>query len=145
MQDVLAANIVFSSKLELWQIPMDVYQKIQVTFTELEMKVFPCGEIGKYLFEQLIEFNQTYAKYLPDRQGDTWVLGDQPTASVFFDANQNAYDVISAPNFTEDMKYIHHKKNRPIRVYNNIDSRLTLEDFYAKLWKFSLKNKETNK
>jgi predicted ATPase/DNA-binding SARP family transcriptional activator len=34
---------------------------------------------------------------------------------------------------TEDLRYIHQQNNRPIRVYNQVDVRFTLEDFFSKL------------
>jgi len=35
------------------------------------------------------------------------------------------------------MHYVHTGRNRPIRVYETMDSRFILEDFYAKLKLFS--------
>lgn len=133
MQDINAANVVFASDLPLWQVPINAYLQVQVTFAELQLKVRPYGKIGKYLFEQLNQFNYNYAKYLPHLQGDTWVLGDQPTVSVLLDANHNNYEWHPAPLFSDDMLYIHQQKNRPIRVYKYIDRHMTLEDFFAKL------------
>ena len=43
------------------------------------------------------------------------------------------WDPHPAPRFAPDMKYIHGQDNREIRVYHTLDSRLTMEDFYAKL------------
>ena len=51
MSDYYAAKVIFKSNLKLWQIPVDVYSKMTITFTELLTKVYPYGEIGKYLFE----------------------------------------------------------------------------------------------
>jgi hypothetical protein len=34
------------------------------------------------------------------------------------------------------MNYVHTGKNRPIKVYDTIDVRYILEDFYAKLARF---------
>ena len=44
--DIMAANVVFSSGIELWQVPKNVYEMIPVSFAELELKVAPYGEIG---------------------------------------------------------------------------------------------------
>ena len=38
-----------------------------------------------------------------------------------------------APYITADQTYAAVGRNRPIRVYRNIDSRLILDDLYAKL------------
>jgi hypothetical protein len=50
------------------------------------------------------------------------------------------FDWIPAPKVSPEMMYIHGQKNRPIRVYNYVDSRFILEDFYAKLEMFNEKN-----
>jgi hypothetical protein len=60
-------------------------------------------------------------------------LGDSPAVGLLLYDHPNHYDWIPAPEFKEDMTYIHHRNNRPIRVYNSVDSRFILEDFYAKL------------
>lgn len=43
------------------------------------------------------------------------------------------WDVRSAPLVGEKLEYIHGQGNRDIRVYHTLDTRLTMEDFYAKL------------
>ena len=45
----------------------------------------------------------------------------------------DVYDLIPAPEVSTDFTYIHTGKNCMIRVYNQVDVRLTLADFYAKL------------
>lgn len=61
-------------------------------------------------------------------------LGDQGTVTVLLEENNRGnYDWIPAPMFSKEMYYIHGQNNRPIRVYHTLDSRFTLEDFYAKL------------
>lgn len=56
--DINAARVVFNSDMPLWQIPLGTYKQFAVSLAELQLKVMPCGEIGKYLFEQLVEFNR---------------------------------------------------------------------------------------
>ena len=50
-----------------------------------------------------------------------------------------------APEFNAEMNYVHTGKNRPIKVYTSVDTRFTLEDFFAKLAIFTRKRegKET--
>lgn len=135
MMDVNAVNVIFSSKVPVWQIPMSLYKVMAVSLAELELKVRPCGEIGKYLFEQMVEFNQVAAKYdWAWPHGEIWGLGDQGTVAVLMEELEKVnYDMISAPRIAEDMTYIHDQGNREIRVYHTLDARLTLEDFFAKL------------
>ena len=49
------------------------------------------------------------------------------------------YDWIPAPKVSKDMTYNHNTHYRPIRVYNYVDARFILEDFYAKLALFATK------
>ncbi len=129
--DIAAANVVFNSKLPLWQVPKDVYQQMLVSIAELEDKVRPCGEIGKYLFDQLAEFAMEQRR--PPRTGEQWILGDSPVVGLMMWDFPNDYDWVPAPNVDGDMRYIHGLSNRPIRVYRRIDSRFILEDFFSKL------------
>ena len=55
--DVTAANVVFRSKVELWQIPSTIYKRMAVSYAELVEKVYDKGPLGKYLVEQLVEWN----------------------------------------------------------------------------------------
>ena len=135
MMDINAANVVFSSKVPVWQVPMSLYKVMAVSLAELQLKVRPCGKIGKYLVEQLVDFNHVAAKYEMDwPQGEIWGLGDQGTIAVLMEELEKvSYDMVPAPRIAEDMTYIHGKDNREIRVYKYLDARLTLEDFFAKL------------
>ena len=53
--DINAANVVMKSTIPLWQVPRPTYMKMRVSLAELEYRVRPCGEIGRYLFDQLVE------------------------------------------------------------------------------------------
>ena len=134
LQDIAAANIVFSSQMPLWQIPENAFKQTEVSLAELQYRVAPCGEIGKYLFEQMVEFNNKMDFSVPWPHGESWGLGDQATVTVLLEENNRGnYDWIPAPLFSKEMYYIYKQNNRAIRVYHTIDSRFTLEDFYAKL------------
>lgn len=146
--DIAAANVLFSSKVPVWQITMGMYKQFAVSLAELQLKVYPCGEIGKYLFEELVEANEKFAKsnaLWP--QGEIWGLGDQGTVAVLMEELERvSYEMIQAPTVLEDMTYSFENENRKIRVYRSIDSRLTLEDFFAKLAiNFGNKLQENNK
>jgi len=133
-QDIAAANVVFASEMPLWQIPENVYKQMEVSLAELQYRVAPCGKIGKYLFEQMVEFNNKMDFYIPWPHGESWGLGDQGTVTVLLEENNRGnYDWIPAPQFSKEMYYIHKQNNRSIRVYHTLDARFTLEDFYAKL------------
>lgn len=135
MMDIHAANVLFSSKTDVWQIPMSLYKTMSVSLAELQQKILPCGKIGEYLFTQMIEFNHYASDFnMVWPHGEIWGLGDQGTIAVLMEElEKTSYDLLPAPRIAEDMTYIHGQENRCIRVYHYLDARLTLEDFFAKL------------
>jgi inosine-uridine nucleoside N-ribohydrolase len=138
--DIPAANVVFSSPIELWQVPQNAYKQVAVTLAELEYRVKPCGELGNYLFEQLDAFNQTEGVRKMDYfTGEKWILGDSPAVGLLLYEDSSHYTWQQAPRIASDMTYIHNGVNRPIRVYDSIDYRILLEDFYSKLALFTQK------
>lgn len=136
-QDIAAANVVFKSTVPVWQVPMDVYKQMGVSLAELQYNVRGHGAIGKYLFEQMVDYNNL----LGDMDycwphGEIWGLGDSPTIGLLLVEVEKTdiYDMVPAPTFDYDtLEYIHSDKYRPIRVYKDANARLTLADFYAKL------------
>lgn len=132
--DINSVNVVFQSKMELWQVPKNVYEMMPLSLAELEYKVAPYGEIGEYLLQQLDEHAQEEGpRNSAFRTGETWVVGDSPAVGLLLYEHRFEFDWIQAPLVTDDMAYIQTALNRPIRVYRHIDSRLILDDLFAKL------------
>lgn len=127
--DIVAANIVFSSDCQLWQVPMSVYTTMQLGYAELQLKVYPCGEIGRYLFEQMVELGMQFDWVA----GESWSLGDSPAIALALNPGCGRYIMRKAPTFNEKGEYVDNDNNREIRVYQSVDSRYVLEDFFAKL------------
>lgn len=142
--DIHAANVVFSSTIPVWQVPKNVYEMIPVSLVELEQKVYPHGEIGKYLLDQLNEHaHEEGPRKSIFRSGESWVLGDSPAVGLVLYEHRYEFDWVPAPLIGMDMQYVHTGLNRPIRVYRRIDPRLILEDFYSKLALFATKSART--
>ena len=140
--DVNAVNVVFSSGIDIWQVPKNVYEMMPVSLAELEYRVSGCGEIGAYLLEQLNEHaKEDGPRKSAFRTGETWVLGDNPAIGLLLYEHRFEYNWVQAPTITQDMYYVHNPMNPMIRVYRRIDSRLILEDLYAKLALFAQKQK----
>lgn len=136
--DIHAANVVMKSELEVWQVPRSTYRTMGVTYAELIEKVYPQGEIGKYLIEQLLEFN---AKTRPGMEFRS--LGDSPCVGIIMDPECGRWSWRPAPTFDEQMHYLHTGQYRPIRVYESVNTRFIHEDFFAKLAQF-IRNKSRN-
>ncbi len=131
--DIHAANVVFRSRIQVWQIPSPVYKLMPVSYAELRAKVQPCGALGRYLVEQLIEWNTRWV----DGPIEYRSLGDSPAVGVIMYPDCGRWSMRPAPQFDDAMRYQHIGGNRPIRVYDSVDARFIHEDFFAKLASFT--------
>ena len=136
MQDPDAVRAVLRSGAEIWQTDQSVYCTLEVTLAELRRRVYPCGALGQYLYEQLVQEN--FVEYNPDfllRTGENWVLGDNTTAAVLLMNHlRGNWRLMSAPVLKEDLTYGENPNGKMIRVYTSIDVRMTLEDLFSKLY-----------
>ncbi len=130
--DMNAANVVFSKCKNLWQVPMDCYTQMQVSYAELQVKVMPCGKIGQYLFDEMQELGMK-AEWIC---GEAWGLGDSPVVGLALNPGCGWHEDKKAPVVNEKGEYCGEYDNL-IRVYRRIDSRYILEDFFCKLKLFS--------
>ena len=129
--DIEAANLVLGSGVRFWQIPNDVYGSMRISLAEIQMRVAPCGEIGKHLFEQMETYNRSErAGWTP---GESWTLGDSPAVGVVMDEFCGKYHETEAPVINEDTTNRFESGRPKIRVYTSIDPRFIVEDFIAKL------------
>lgn len=105
-----------------------------VSFAELQYRLCGKSKAGDYLFSRIIEeIDKESSLRSPFRTGETWVLGDSPAVGLVLYEHRWEFDYVNAPVIGDTMEYIPSKLNRPIRVYRRIDSRLILEDMYAKI------------
>ncbi|MCA9955336.1 MAG: nucleoside hydrolase [Anaerolineales bacterium] len=132
--DIHAANVVMASQVEVWQLPSTIYRRMGVSYAELFERVYPHGKLGRYLVEQVIEFNNTYNGAGPIEYRS---LGDSPAVGVMLYPDCGTWNWQPAPEFEPSMHYRHTGKHRPIRVYETIEPRFIHEDFFAKLAQWS--------
>lgn len=135
MNDICAVNVIFASSMNVWQIPLNVCKQTSVSLAELEYRVSSYGEVGKYLYDQMVDYNDRHWEDPVWPGGEMWGLGDQGTIAVFFvehDKNDD-YTIEEAPRIGENMKYIRGTGYRKIRIYHTLNARLVMEDFYAKM------------
>lgn len=149
--DIKAANILLSSTIELWQIPVSAYTMMEVSFHELWDRVQPYGKIGAYLYNNLLRVNEVEcamnfeempfyqkasqgARTMIIRSGEGWSLGDSPAVGVLITSQSQDVEHINAMYINEDGTYGQViEPKRIIRVYHHIDSRIILEDMFAKI------------
>lgn len=129
--DVEAANIVLQSGADIWLIPNTVYGTMHIGFAEIQQKIYPCGKIGKLLYENLVNFyeseNATWSA------GESWSLGDSPAVGVTLEPNCGNSIRCKAPFVRDDTSYEFPEDSPEIRVYTSINSRFIIEDFICKL------------
>lgn len=129
--DVPAANAVLRAEVPLIQIPLSAYGMMRVGLAELQRKVYPCGEVGRYLFEQMVNYNATPAAAWT--QGESWSLGDSPAVGVVLNTACAVTERRKAMRVNPDTTYAPDPHGREITVVKAVDQRYILEDFFAKL------------
>ncbi len=133
-QDISAARALFSSKAAVWQLPLPVYSTVEVTMAELAKNVRPCGTVGRYLYEEIEDYNASNDEPYELRKGENWCLGDSPVVGALLGCGwRQNFHTEHAPIINDDMTYTADPNGREIRVYDFVDVRMLLNDFYAKL------------
>jgi purine nucleosidase len=130
--DIAAANVVFDSGIEIWQVPSSVYSMVSVGYAELDEKIGQAGPLGEYLIRQLHEWNATYHSEPIESRS----LGDSPAISLMLFPRGGTFRTIPAPRFGAEGHYVP-GSGHPIRVCESVDVRFLLEDMFAKIRKFA--------
>lgn len=138
--DIYAVQAIFNrSQVNLWQIPRNVYRQALISFPELETRIKPNGETGKYLFNALSNLRDRMQKYRFNL-GETYILGDSPLVLLTAlqspweaDPSSSDYVIKHCPKINAAGTYDPNPAGRKIRVYQHIDTRLLFGDFFAKL------------
>lgn len=129
--DVEAANLVLSSGAKLSLVPSTVYSTVNIGIAELQSEVYPYGKIGKHLFEQLVQYNNSdEAEWT---KGESWSLGDSPAIAIALNPWCGHYKEIEAPIINEDTSSTFIKGRPKITMYTDVDSRYILGDMIAKI------------
>lgn len=133
VNDIVAANIVFSSSVELWQIPTKTYAVPRVSLAEMQLKVRPCGRIGRFLFDEVLAFFDEMRNSGGWPMAESLDICDETVIALLMEEHRYCYRLIKAPYIGDDMFYRGSGENRTIRVYDEVDGRYVLEDLFAKL------------
>ncbi|MBN1396793.1 MAG: nucleoside hydrolase [Bacteroidetes bacterium] len=145
--DIKAAKVIFnSSNIPIWQVPRDAYRQAIVSYPELLLKIKSKGRTGKYLAKK-IEDLMIKTPYYNLHLGETYILGDNPL--VLLTALQSCYDADPSSSryvirpvlkINDAGLYEINSQGRNIRVYTDLDIRLMLDDFFAKLELYGANN-----
>lgn len=130
--DIAAANVVFRSGIRIWQVPRTAYVMTSVGYAELEEKVRPCGELGAYLVDQLIDWNATWHREPIEHRA----LGDSPAIGLMLNPMGGQFRTVPAPTFGAEGGLLP-GTGGTVRVCELYDSRYLLEDMFAKLRRFA--------
>lgn len=129
--DVASANVVFDSGITVWQVPSSTYVRVSASYAELEEKIGASGELGRYLIDQLVAFNETHHSTPIESRS----LGDSPAISLMLFPAGAVSRSVPAPRFSAEGGYLpgsgHH-----IRLIEDVDVRFLMEDMFAKIRRF---------
>lgn len=142
--DIRAGQLLFNkSAVPIWQVPRNAYRQAIMSYATLLTKVKPQGKIGSYLAAALERVMKMSVKY-NFNIGETYIVGDSPLvlltalqSSFEADPSSSFYVLRPSPLINNQGLYEVNQKGRNIRVYNQLDTHLLLEDFYAKLSLFN--------
>lgn len=129
--DVEAANFVLTSGANIWLVPSYVYITINIGIAEIKRRIEPCGAIGKHLYQNLIDYNNS--KFAGWTKGESWSLGDSPAIALAMNPDCGTYEYVSAPKIEDDTTSTEDSNRPKVRIYKDVDSRYILEDLIAKL------------
>lgn len=131
--DIASANVVFDSGIRLWQVPSNIYRLVNVGYAELEARVEPHGELGRYLAQQVVDFNTDYHRVPIESRS----LGDSPAIGLMLEPHSAVMRRHGGVRFTADGHYASADPAREILVVESVDVRFLLEDMFAKIAKYA--------
>lgn len=141
--DIAAGQATFNhSSIPIWQVPRNVYRQMLFTHAEMLTQVRPHGALGAYLVDS-IEGVMRWTGEVGYNIGETYALGDSPLvtltalqSSFEADPSSSRYVRRPAPTLDAEGQYRPRADGRPIRIYTQIDTRLTFGDMIAKFAMF---------
>jgi len=127
--DVEAARMVIeASAIPLWQVPQPAYRQMQMSIAEMTADLRPISAFTEWLYDQFTR-PPSFVKL-----GGTWPMGDSPPVLLTaITAESSQYHDQPARRILPDLRYGAAIASRPVRVFQQIDMRLTHADLLAKL------------
>lgn len=123
-----AREVIEQSRVPLWQVPQGAYRQMQYSVAEMTADMSPISPFAKWLYDGF-----THPPDFVDLSG-AWPLGDSPLVLLTaISAESSRYVDLPARRLIEDGRYGDEIPGRTVRVYEQLDARLTFADFLAKL------------
>lgn len=127
--DIASANVVLDSGIRVWQVPSNIYRQVNVSYAELEARVEPHGELGRYLAQQVVDFNSAHHRTAIESRS----LGDSPAIALMLEPGCAAMRRQPRVRFTADGHYVPGDPATEILVVESVDVRFLLEDMFHKI------------
>lgn len=127
--DAAAARLVLEeTAVPLWQVPQPAYRLMQVSVAEMEADMAPISDFTAWLYARFTN-PPTFFEL-----GGSWPMGDSPPVLLTaISAESSRYRELEARRINPDLTYGEAIPGRMVRVYEDLDLRLTWADFLAKL------------
>ncbi|QZH73894.1 MAG: nucleoside hydrolase [Erythrobacter sp.] len=123
-----ARHVIESSAMPVWQIPLPAYRLMQVSVAEMEADMMPISDFTRWLYAR---FTNPPAFF---DLGGSWPMGDSPAILLTaISAESSRYSDLPARRINPDLSYGEEIPGRTVRVFDDLDLRLTWADFLAKL------------
>lgn len=123
-----ARTVIEGSDVRLWQIPQPAYRQMQYSVAEMAADLRPISTFARWLHDSF-----THPPDFIDI-GGAWPLGDSPLVLLTaISAESSRFVDRPALRLASDSAYGAEIAGRTIRVFEQLDARLTFADFLAKM------------
>jgi hypothetical protein len=123
-----ARTVIEDSQIPLWQVPQPTYRQMQLSIAEMTADLRPISAFTEWLYDQFTRPPSFVTL------GGAWPMGDSPPVLLTAIATESSrYRDQPALRILDVFRYGNTIANRTIRVYEQIDVRLTHADLLAKL------------
>ena len=142
--DLKAGQVIFNrSSIPIWQIPRNAYRQVIIPYSSLLVRVRTKGKIGDYLVSNLERLMKMGIKF-NFNVGEVYIIGDSPLvlltalqSSFEPDPSSSRYVLRPAPLINNQGLYEVNNSGRNIRVYDQLDVPLIIDDLCSKLELFN--------
>lgn len=123
-----ARHVLEETSVEVWQVPQTAYRLMQVSVAEMEADMRPISPFTRWLYDKFTN-PPTFFDL-----GGSWPMGDSPPVLfTAISAESSRYREWIVRRINDDLTYCEEIPGRTVRVYEDIDLRLTWADFLARL------------